>query len=217
MVTRASKISQTDRDRLARIIGESETRTAAELVVVIAETCGPYGVFGFLWPALSAFLVGGVVAIICPAWPAARLFVIQALIFLLLAGLLRWNRLLLRVVPPAIRRAHAHHLAEHQFAIQVQGRTSNETGVLLFVALAERQAFILPDRGVFAVVDPSAWQSIIDRLAVATKAGSVTDALAIAIAEIFAVLSTHFPRLYGSAGTLPNEVIEVPPWPVSPK
>jgi len=217
MVTSASRLSQADRDRLARIVGEGEARTEGELVVVIADTCGRYGVYGFLWPALSALVIGGFVTIIFPAWPAARLFVIQALILLVLAGVLRWNRLLLRVVPPAVRRAHAQHLAEYQFAIRVKGRTSSETGVLLFAALTERQVFILPDSGISAVVDPGTWQSIIDRLVVATKGGSVTDALAIAVVEILAVLSTHFPRLHDSAGTLPNEVIEVPRWPASPK
>ena len=216
MVTPTSRLSQADRDRLARIIGEGETRTAAELVVVIADSCGRYGVFGFLWPALSALVVGGVVAFIFPACPATRLFVIEALIFLALAGLLRWNRLLLRVVPAAVRRAHAQQIAEHQFAMRVQGRTPSETGVLLFVALAERQVFILPDSGVFPVVDPGAWRSVIDRLVVSTKAGPVTDALATAIAETLAVLSTHFPRDGESPGALPNEVIEVPPWPTSP-
>lgn len=211
MVTPASRLSQADRDRLARIIGEGETRTAAEVVVVIADTCGRYGVFGFLWPALSALIVGGVIAFIFPAWPATRLFVIQAAIFLALAGLLRWNQLLLPMVPPSVLRAHAQHVAEHQFAMRVQGRTSSRTGVLLFGALAERQVFILPDSGIATVVDPAAWRTIVDRLVLGMRSGPAVHAFATAVGDIFGILSMHFPRNDDSPAALPNEVVEIPP------
>jgi len=191
MVSAPTRLSRADRERLARIIGEGEMRTAAELVVVIADSCGHYGVFGFLWPALSALVVGGVVALGFPAWPGTRLFVIEALIFLLLAGLLRWNRLLLRLVPSAVRRAHAEHTAGHQFSIRVQGRTPQKVGVLLFAALAERQVFILPDSGISTIVDPDAWRTIVDRLVLGMRSGPATDAFAATIGEIFAVLSMH--------------------------
>jgi uncharacterized membrane protein len=215
MVSPATRLSQADRERLAHIIGEGETRTAAELVVVVADSCGRYGLFGFLWPALSALVVGGVAALVFPALPAPRLFVIEAAIFLVLAGLLGWNRLLLRVVPPSVRRAHAEHIADHQFALRVQGRTPRQLGVLLFAALAERQVFILPDSGVSGVIDPGAWRAIVDRLVLATKTGPAADALGTAIAETLAVLANRFPQDDDSAGALPNEVIEVPPWPTS--
>ena len=112
--------------------------------------------------------------------------------------------------PIGLRRAHAEHTAGHQFSIRVQGRTPQKVGVLLFVALAERQVFILPDSGISTVVDPDAWRTIVDRLVLGMRSGPATDAFAATIGEIFAILSMHFPRQDHSAGVLPNEVIEVP-------
>src|ERR1051325_10257063 len=188
MVGRHTKLSDADRQRLSRLIKDGETRTAAELVLVTAEACGRYGVFAFLWPALAALVAGGVAALLFPGLAATRLFLLEAAVFVVLAGLLQWPRVLLRAVPRTVRGAHAHPLSSNQFAIRVEGRTPRRTGVLLFLALAEREVFILPDSGVSAIVDAGAWRAVIDRLAAATRGGPPAEALAAAITEILAVL-----------------------------
>jgi len=205
-----TRLSQADRERLSDAIKEGERRTSAELVLVIADQCGGYGLFAFLWPALAALLLGGIAGLAIPQLSAPRLFLIEGGIFVLLALLLHWPPILLRSVPPQVRRAHAQQLAAHQFALRVEGRTQTRRGVLLFVAPTERQVFILPDSGVAAVIDATAWRAILDRLVAGRPARFPVEALVGAVADILALLERHFPRDGASASALPDDIIELP-------
>ncbi len=222
MVRPPGRLSVADRECLAQAIKTGEARSSAELVLVIADSCGFYGVFGLLWPALAALLAGAVLALGAPQLAASRLFLAEAGIFAVLAALLQWPAALMRLVPPQVRRAHARHVAAHQFELRVEGRTPARTGVMLFLAMAERQVIILADSGVSAVIDGEAWRDIVDRLGAARRTGPPVDALAAAIGEILALLERHFPRdidVRGTDGTeargtdaggaLPDEIVEL--------
>lgn len=207
-------LSDADRERLSRAIKNGEARSSAELVLVVADACGGYGIFALMWPALAALLAGGILALAAPQLPswnsAPRAFLAEAGVFVVLAGVLQWPPALLRLVPYRVRRAHAQQVAEHQFALRVQGRTPGRTGVLLLVALAERQVFVLPDAGIAAVIDAASWHGIVGRLVAAIRAGPPAGAIAGAIAEILALLERHFPPIAGRGGALPDEIIELP-------
>src|ERR1051326_1650364 len=107
-----TRLSQADRERLSDAIKEGERRTSAELVLVIADQCGGYGLFAFLWPALAALLLVGIAGLAIPQLSGPRLFLIEGGIFVLLAPLLQWPPILLRSVPPQVRRAHAQQRSE---------------------------------------------------------------------------------------------------------
>lgn len=208
MVTR-TRLSDADRALLAAKIKQREARTTAELVLVIADRCGSYGLFAFLWPALASLIAGGLAASVAPQVSAGRVFLIEAGIFAFLVAVLHYQPLLLRVVPRQIRHVHAQHVAAHQFERRIQGRTPDRTGVLLFVALAERQVFILPDSEISARVDSSAWRAVVDQLLKSLLARSPVEGLDAAIAEIFAVLESHFAAGSAPTGRLPDTVIEL--------
>jgi len=206
-------LSDTDRERLSRAIKDGEARSSAELVLVVADACGGYGLFALLWPALAALVVGGIMALAAPQLPswnsAPRLFLAEAGVFAVLAAALQWSRALLRLVPRHVRRAHAQQVAEHQFALRVQGRTAASTGVLLLVALAERQVFVLPDTGISCVIDAAAWHGVVDRLVADMGAGPPAEAISGAIAQTVALLERHFPPTGEARGALSDEVIEL--------
>ena len=204
------KLSDSDRERLHQAIKDGEAHSSAELVLVVADSCGGYGLFALLWPALAALLLGGILALAVPQLMAPRLFLAQAGIFVVLSAVLQWPAALLRVVPQHVRRAHAQQIAEHQFALRVHDRTQRRTGILLLVALAERQVFALPDAGITAVIDEASWHGVVDRLVAAIRSGPPADAIASAVGEIMQLLERHFPPIAGSQGTLPDDVIELP-------
>ena len=204
------RLSAADRERLSRAIKDGEARSSAELVLVVADSCGGYGVFILLWPALAALLLGGVLALTVPHLTAPRLFLAEAVVFVIFAAGLQWPRALLWLVPPRVRQAHAQQIAEHQFAVRVDDRTPMRTGVLLFVALAERQVFVLPDSGITAVIPVTSWNRIIDRLVSEIRVRPTADAIGSAVSEILGLLEQHFPAMSGPQNALPNEVIELP-------
>ena len=209
MVRRQVILSDADRERLSRAIKTGEARSSAELVLVVADACSGYGIFALLWPALAALLVGGILALAATQLSAPRVFLAEAGVFAVLAAALQWPPALLRLVPHRVRRAHAQQVAEHQFVLRVRGRTPAGTGLLLMVALAERQVFVLPDTGISAVINAASWHTIVDGLVAAIRAGPPAEAIAGAVAEILTLLEQHFPPIAGSGGALPDEVIEL--------
>ena len=202
-------LSDADRERLRQAIKDGEARSSAELVLVVVDACGGYGIFALLWPALAALLVGGIVALAAHQLSAPRVFLAEAGAFAVLAAALQWPPALLRLVPHRVRRAHVQQVAEHQFALRVHGRTPASTGLLLMVALAERQVFVLPDTGISAVIDAAAWHGVVDRLVAEMGAGPRAGAISGAIAQIVALLERHFPPTGEAGGALSDEVVEL--------
>jgi putative membrane protein len=203
-------LSDADRERLRQAIKDGEARSSAELVLVVADSCGGYGLFALLWPALAALLLGGILAVTASHLTAPRMFLAEAGIFVVLVAVLQWPPALLRLVPRHVRRAHAQQIAEHQFALRVHDRTKSRTGLLLLVALAERQVFVLPDAGISAAIQAASWRGVVDRLVTAIRAGPPAEAIAGAVGEIMQLLELHFPPIAGSPGALSGDVIELP-------
>ena len=71
--------------------------------------------------------------------------------------------------------------------------TLDNSGVLIYLQLAERRVEIIADRGIAARVDSLEWQKICDQLATDIANGPADIAVHAAITKINALLSMHFP------------------------
>jgi uncharacterized membrane protein len=97
--------------------------------------------------------------------------------------------------------------AARAFSFLGMERTRHRNGVLLFVAPRQRRFVVLGDAGIHALVEPTFWSELAERLTVAFKAGDRTGGLVRAIAEIGERLSRHFPGEPGpDVNELPDEV-----------
>lgn len=72
-------------------------------------------------------------------------------------------------------------------------KTRQENGILIFVSVLERKAWILGDKGINAKVDPTEWQDIIDEVTEGIKTGQHCAALCQAVSRVGNVLRHHFP------------------------
>jgi putative membrane protein len=203
------ELSDAERARIGDAVARAEAGTGAQLVVAIAQSCGAYGLFAVLWAALAALLAGALAALAAPWLGAASLVLVEGIVFVILAAALSWKRLLPHVVPPSVRRAHAREVAEHQFAARVGGRTERGVGVLLFVALAERQVFILPDSGVAAAIEAARWEAIVARLVSRARTGALGDAIVEAIEAASRLLAPAFPAEMPPENPLPDDIVEL--------
>lgn len=84
-------------------------------------------------------------------------------------------------------------------------QTSARTGVLIYVALADRRCAIFGDEPIDAVMGGAGWNDIISRLTRAFAAGAPTDGVCQAIEAVGTVLARHFPFQSGDVNELPNE------------
>jgi putative membrane protein len=204
-----ARLTDADKQRIEAAIRAAEARTGAEFSVTVAHAADRYAAFPLLW-AMALALVGGAALVMArPATPSGLLLsVILALLVLLAIGL-GFAPLRHRLAPAREKHAHAHRMALAQFAEHVQGRTHGKVGVLLFVALAERHAEILVERGIADRVAQSEWQGIIDRLTADIAAGKLGEGVEMALAAAATLLAPHFPPVAGDRNELPDQVREM--------
>lgn len=86
--------------------------------------------------------------------------------------------------------------------------TANNNGVLIYLLLAEHAIEIVADRGLSQAVNPQVWQDMVKRMSHAFKRDQFEEGLTLALDEVSALLTTHFPLAAGGAN--PNELPDLP-------
>ncbi len=190
--------------RVAAAIRDAESRTAGEIVVVVAAAAGAYRSVPLLYALLGS---------LAAPWPliwltelsAARIVLIQLVVALALVLLVSLAKRPL--VPAFIRRARCREAAAREFRARGLVRTRGRTGVLIYVAAAEHYAEVVADAGIAAHVAETVWREAITELVTAIRAGRAADGLVAAIGRVGAVLAQHAPARSEDHDELPNKVI----------
>lgn len=187
-------------------IAAVERDTDAELVTVLARRADDYRPISLLWAAAIALLTPGLLAV-SPLWlDLWEVMALQWLLFLVLALLLRWQPLLMRLVPRRIRQWRAANLARRQFLEQNLHHTRADSGVLIFVSEAEHYVEILADRGISKFVDHAQWQVIVDAFTAAVKRGDTLRGFVDCVNACGELLKQHVP-VTDQKNELPNHLI----------
>ena len=82
--------------------------------------------------------------------------------------------------------------------------TEHNTGVLIYLLLADRQVEIVADRGIHAKVGASAWTSICQAMQTAFKDGKYQEGVVNGIQAVSDQLVEHFPAQYNNQNELPD-------------
>lgn len=85
--------------------------------------------------------------------------------------------------------------------------TEDNSGVLIYVLLAEHRIEILADRGINRQVRPDTWTDICQRMSVAFKAGDFETGALDGIQAVHDILAEHFPTGDHNPNELPDEPV----------
>lgn len=99
--------------------------------------------------------------------------------------------------------------AIHLFARLHVWDTAQNTGVLIYVLLADKRVEIVADRGIDAAVGQAAWDTICGDMERRFAAGDFAGGALAGIAAISDLLVVHFPKTPGNPNELPNRPIVV--------
>lgn len=141
------------------------------------------------------------------------------------------SRAALKRIESAIRQSETSHRGELRFAVEaglelaplLRGitprqraieafsrlnvwDTAENTGVLIYLLLADRDIEIVADRGIHARVGQAQWEAICHRMEDAFRAGRFEAGVLEGIREITALLARHFP----ARGVNPDELPDRP-------
>ena len=140
-------------------------------------------------------------------------------------------RAALKRIESAIRQSETSHRGELRFAVEaglellplLKGITPRQraieafsrlnvwdteenTGVLIYLQLADRDIEIVADRGIHARVGPAQWEAICHRMEDAFRSGRFEAGVLEGIREITALLARYFP----ARGVNPDELPDKP-------
>jgi hypothetical protein len=97
--------------------------------------------------------------------------------------------------------------AEQAFSLLRVWDTESNSGVLLYVQLAERRVEIVADRGIVEHVDAAQWQAICDAFAADIVRGPAEAAVLASIERINELLARHFPATADNSRELSDDPV----------
>ncbi|MBE2897899.1 TPM domain-containing protein [Pasteurellaceae bacterium 20609_3] len=97
--------------------------------------------------------------------------------------------------------------AEQVFAELGMAQTALHNGVLIYVALNQRQCAVIGDSGIDCCVEAAFWQQCCDVISQHASVDALTHGIINAIELIGERLAEHFPYQDDDVDELPNEVI----------
>ncbi|MGH7004151.1 MAG: TPM domain-containing protein [Alphaproteobacteria bacterium] len=209
-----SLISDADHTRIAEAIRDAESRTSGEIYAVVARRSDSYFFVAGFAVACGILLASVAVAFAAhwywfvvplPVFGLAILaaFVTALLVLWLLPGTVLW------LVPRRIRYRRAHANAVQQFLARNVHLTSERTGILLFVSLAEHYAEVIADAGINQRVDQDEWNGIVALLTEHARRDELTAGFLEAIARSGSLLEAHFPVGPGDINELDDHLVEL--------
>lgn len=187
-------------------IEAAEKQTDAELVTVLAGRADNYYYIPTLWAALLALLIPAILRLTHYWLSADDLFMLQWLVFIVLALVFRIPAVMMRLVPKSIRYWRASNLARRQFLENNLHHTKGETGVLIFVSEAEHYVEIIADRGISAHVSNEQWQEIVNNFIASIKQGKTQEGFINCISACGTLLNQYAPNT-GEKNELPNHLV----------
>jgi putative membrane protein len=203
------KLSEIERKGVEAAVAEAEKGTSAEFVAVVAGRADRYHVAS-LAGAILAALAAAVIVMLANPW--ASLFLMlgaQSVAFGIVYGILELTPLSVRLAPRQAREVKARRLAHLLFLDRGLASLPEHNGVLLLVALAERQVEIVADHGIESLAGSAEWKKIVDAFTATARQGAVAKALETAIRDLGGLLARHYPAAPGDRNHLPDRLIEL--------
>ncbi|HEY7899659.1 MAG TPA: TPM domain-containing protein [Caulobacteraceae bacterium] len=226
-------LSTLDEDRITEAVSRCETATDGEILVVLAEEVSRYREIPLAWAAAFALALPPIVlslSIQPLADFAASLWLtgqaaatgealaialglyaaIQIVLFLAVLAVVHIPAVRRVLTPKLLKRHRVAKAAHHQFAAVSARAVGSATGVLIFVALADRQVQILADAGIHRKCGEAPWTMAAQAVATAMKGGADPTAGIVAAVDICgAALAEHFPATPGRTHDFSPRPMEV--------
>jgi putative membrane protein len=215
----ASKfLTEQDKHAVQSCVAEVEKSTSGEIVPMVVSSSYHYPMSDMIGGLIIALLVsiavtlvysirkswGGVTAMDLWLFPA-----VFAVAFLLFHELVKRISGLKRIfITKAEIAEEVEEAALTAFYRNDLNDTRDRTGILIFISVFERQAYVLADEGINAKVDKTVWQEVIDLVVNGIKERKQAEGICGAIRRCGELIREHFPIKPDDTNELGNLIIE---------
>ena len=223
-----------DQDRIAAAVTKAEAGTSGEIVCVLAAEVSHYPEVALGWAAVAALVLPPLALVLgarplgmagdAGFWMAAQAgalegelilalllyALLQTVLFILVFLLLEMPALRRLATPARLKKHKVERAAHQQFAAIAARAAGSETGVLIFVAVDDRQVVVLADKALHEKADEAAWKAATDAVAAAMKGGHDPTAGIVRAIEICGeILRAHFPDEEGRGHVFSARPVEI--------
>jgi putative membrane protein len=207
-----------DKTRIEAAVGAAETGTSGEIICVLSGEVSHYPEVALAGAAIVALVLPSLLLALGvwstaidlggDVWMAAQAgalqgeittalaiyALVQTALFILAFALLEIPAVRRWATPAMLKRHKVERAARQQFASISARAAGSETGVLIFVALVDRQVQILADGALHQKADEAAWKAASAAIGAGMKDGrDPTGGIVQAIEICGSVLRAHFP------------------------
>ncbi len=188
------KLSKETEVAIAAAINDAETRTTAEIALVVSPRSDPYQSF----LALHGFALGSIGAMALwlyrPALGFPVYFVVQVAVLLIVLFLPPLQQLFLALVPKKVMHHRAARRAFEEFLIASRHMPAQVPVVLLYVSLAEKYVHTVHSRAVSQKIPAAVWDKIVADFTAAMPVKGLDASCLAAVADMAGVLEANFPE-----------------------
>jgi putative membrane protein len=227
-------LNRLDQDRIADAVTKAEEGTSGEIICVLAAEVSHYPEVALAYAAIASLAVPPIAVTLglhplamaadAGVWMAAQSGALesefnlglglyaaaQALLFIVVFLILEITPVRRALTPRILKRHRVERAAKQQFASIAARAAGSETGMLIFVALDDRQVQILADQGIHDKVGDGVWTRAAAAIGAAMKAGhDPTSGIVEAIGICGAALKDHYPEATPHAQVFSNRPLEI--------
>ncbi|HEY3798313.1 MAG TPA: TPM domain-containing protein [Caulobacteraceae bacterium] len=202
-----------DHERITTAVAKAEDGTSGDIFCVLAGEVSSYREVPIAWgagaaliipPLVAALFLGPLLQLASGGWsaPGAHADTVMALtgyavaqagVFALVTLLVSWPPIRRRLTPRVLKAHRVKKAAFHHFAAAHTHIQGSETGVLIFVALVERQVQVLADAAIHAKAGDAVWEAAAKAVQAGMREPDPTAGIERAIALCGEALKAHFP------------------------
>ena len=202
-------LTEQDHQTLKTATQKAEAKTSGEVYTVVAQRSDNYAYIPLLMIAFFS-LSTPLPLLYLTDFGADTIWMVQVGVFVALSLLLQLAGSHPILVPSTVKARRVYRSAVEQFLAHNVHTTTERTGILLYVSLAEKRVELVADSGINDKIEPSEWQGIVDNLTAAIAKDDLAQGLADAIQRCGENLTQHFPADTPNKNELSDHIIEIP-------
>ncbi len=195
------------RSKIGRVISQIESQSHVELVVIIKSRVHGYSEFPLAIGSALAFVALTYFRFSHEFYDDWVVYIGIVFSFVMGAVLVGGIPMLLRLVVGQKRlEKSAEIMARACFQKGGIHHTRDKTGVLIFIAVWERQIVIIPDQGVESAIPPGEWKKIQQGFRGVFQANNPGQSLLEKLEGLQTLFSRYIPQVEGDINELPDNL-----------
>ncbi|RKX84103.1 MAG: hypothetical protein DRP57_06585 [Spirochaetes bacterium] len=211
-------LSEDEKNKIRNCVAKAEKTTSGEIVPMVvtasyhypmAEMTGSL-ILSLLTAVIATLIVtvqkswGGITAL--DMWLFPAVFAVAFVVFYeLIKNILFLKRLL---ITKDEMKEEVGEAALKAFYSKGLTNTRDRTGILIYISVFEKLAYVLADEGINSKVNPGVWQEIVDIVVESIKAHKQTEGICEAVKRCGELIEKNFPIKPDDTNELDNLIVD---------